>query len=194
MARARLRSRREVAGRCRTLASTVAAAIERTDAGDLDPVAVDELWQGEGLGVLVWAFSLAELPPYDRPFDHAGLVRVELGDAGLRPAEEVAAARETARLWLWRARTTGLQEDVGLELPAPWESFDQLVAATAMRGHERGLLPRPLRGDFPAFGTVYRSLDEDQQLEAFAIAWERHRALAWLLGLGPSWEDVPADT
>jgi hypothetical protein len=193
MARARLRSRREVTERCRGLSGLVASALARTGAGELDPAAVDELWQGEGLGMLLWACLLAELPPYDRPFDHAALVRAELGEARLRPVDEVAAALETARLWLWRARTTGLQTDDEVELPAPWESFDQLVAATAMRGHERGLLPRPLRGDFPAFGTVYRSLDEDQQAEAFAIAWERYRALEWLLGLGRSWDDIPTD-
>ena len=193
MARARLRSRREVAERCRSLSGLVGSALARTAAGDLDPVAVDELWQGEGLGVLLWACSLAELPPYDRPFDHAALVRTEPGEVRLRPVDEVAAALETARLWLWRARTTGLQTGAGVELPPPWESFDQLVAATAMRGHERGLLPRPLRGDFPAFGTIYRSLDEDQKAEAFAIAWERYRGFEWLLGLGRTWDDVPTD-
>ena len=74
------------------------------------------------------------------------------------------------------------------------QSFDQLVGATAMRGHEQGLLPRPLRGDFPAYGTVYRDLDEEQLAEAHNIAWERHRALNWLCGLGKRWEDVPTDT
>ena len=45
-----------------------------------------------------------------------------------------------------------------LELPASWDSLEQLVAVAAMRGYERGLLPSPLRGDFPAFGTGYREL------------------------------------
>jgi hypothetical protein len=184
-----------VVERCRALAELVESALERAaeDAGDT--AAVEALWQGEGLGVLLWACSLAELPPYDRPFDHAALLGVEAGgDARLRPAAEVATAREAARLWLWRARTTAVQERGEVELPVPWESFEQLVAATAMRGHERGLLPRPLRGDFPAFGTVYRALADDQYAEALSIAWERLRALDWLSGLGESWDDIPVDS
>jgi hypothetical protein len=187
MARRRLRGRREVLERCRALSEAVGTAL-RDGQGDLEAV-----WQGEGLGVLLWAFSLAELPPYDRPFDHRALLGVEVGDGRLRPADDVAAAQEAARLWLWRARTTAVLRD-GVELPAPWESYEQLVAATAMRGHERGLLPRPLRGDFPAYGTVYRSLDEDEYAEALSIAWERLRAFSWLLGAGDGWDDVPTDT
>ena len=63
-----------------------------------------------------------------------------------------------------------------------------------MRAHEQGLLPLPLRGDFPAFGTVYRELSPELRKEAESIAWERHRALNWLCGLGRSWDDVPSDT
>ena len=63
-----------------------------------------------------------------------------------------------------------------------------------MRGYEQGLLPRPIRGDFPAFGTVYRELNTEHQAEAHQLAWERHRALNWLCGLGKRWDDVPTDT
>ena len=174
--------------RSRALAEPVGEAAERV-AADAAILLIEALWQGEGLGILLWAFSLTELPPYDRPFDHLALVGVEIrSDARLRPATDVAGARETARLWLWRARTVEVQGEV--ELPAPWESFDQLVAATAMRGHERGLLPRPLRGDFPAFGTVYRALDDDQFSEAFSIAWERGRALDLARRTRQSWDDI----
>jgi hypothetical protein len=180
--------------RCRALAALVEPALLRAQEGDDDPEVVEALWQCEGLGVLLWAFGLVELPPYDRPFDHAALLEIDVGDARLRPAADVTGARDAARLWLWRARTTAVREAAEVELPAPWTSFDQLVAATAMRGHERGLLPRPLRGDFPAFGTVYRALGDDQYAEALSIAWERQRALEWLSGLGESWDDVPVDT
>jgi hypothetical protein len=194
MARRRVRGRREVVERCRELAELVGAALGRVDDGDHDPLVVEALWQGEGLGILLWALSRVELPPYDRPFQHEALVHVEVGDARVRPAAEIANAREAARLWLWRARTSSLLEQTGVEPPAPWESFDQLVAATAMRGHERGLLPRPLRGDFPAFGTVYRALGDDQLDEALSIAWERQRALEWLSGFGENWDDLPMET
>jgi hypothetical protein len=194
MARVRLRSRRATVERCEELAEVVRSARARLAAGEDEPGIVEALWQGEGLGVLLWAFALSELAPYDRPFNYERLLALRAGDGEFRPAEEIDAARETARLWHWRARTSAIQALPDTDLPAPWQSFDQLVAAAAMRGHERGLLPRPLRGDFPAFGTVYRQLNRDQQAEAVSIAWERHRALNWLCGLGKKWDDVPTDT
>ena len=53
-----------------------------------------------------------------------------------------------------------------LELPARYATYDQLIAATAMRGYEQGVLPSPLRGDFRAYGKVYRHLTQEQHAEA----------------------------
>lgn len=157
--------------------------------------AVDATWRGEALGTLAWALgAVAELPPYDRPFDHVGLAReLDLADARLREPEELERARSTARLWHWRARTALLQEQGTLELPERWRSYDQLVAAAAMRGYEEGLLPAPLRGDFPALGKIYRHLDEEQRALLHSIAAERHYALEWLLG-GADWDAVVTNT
>ena len=63
-----------------------------------------------------------------------------------------------------------------------------------MRGYEQGVLPAPLRGDFRAYGKVYRQLTPEQHAEAHSIAYERHHALTWLCGAGTSWDDVPLDT
>ena len=63
-----------------------------------------------------------------------------------------------------------------------------------MRGFERGLLPAPMRGDFRAFGKVYRHLTPEQHSEAMSIALERHHALNWLCGVGETWEEVTTDT
>jgi len=63
-----------------------------------------------------------------------------------------------------------------------------------MRGHEDGVLPTPLRGDFQAYGKNYRHLSPDQHAEAHSIAAERHHALNWVCGLGESWDTVPLDT
>ena len=157
---------------------------------------VDAIWRGEALGALGWALSaLEELPDYDEPFDHVELAR-ELDLAQpleLRPAVDLEEERESARLWHWRARTTLLQGDPTVQLPERWASFDQLIAAAAMRGHEEGLLPAPRRGDFPAFGTTYRQLDEEQLALARSIATERHYALAWLCS-DAAWDETPTDT
>jgi hypothetical protein len=193
MARLKLRSRKEVVERSLALSEGLREALARIEWDD-DETLVETVWAGEGLGMLLWALELVQLPPYDRPFRTEHLVATALDAAVLRPVDEIERARETARLWHWRARTAMLQADGDVELPPEWQSFDQLVGATAMRGFERGLLPRPLRGDFPAFGAVYRELSEEQQEEAHQIAWQRHRALNWLCGLGKSWDAVPTDT
>ena len=192
MARRKLRPQNEVVERCRTLSEELREALGRLPSDD--PAVVDAVWRGEGLGTLLWALQLAELPGYDTPFDPNELLTAELDEARLRDAEEIELERESARLWLWRARTTGIQAEGVVELPERYATFDQLVAATAMRGFEQGLLPTPMRGDFRAYGKVYRHLAPSQHAEAHSIATERHHALAWLCGEGESWAAVPLDT
>jgi hypothetical protein len=192
--RRKLRSQGEVVERCRALRDELTAALERLPDEGATAAVVDAVWRGEALGTLLWALQLAELPPYDHPFETAAVVEIELEGAELRDAEEVGLERESARLWHWRARTTELQSTGRLELPERYASFDQLIAATAMRGYEQGVLPPPMRGDFRAYGKVYRHLDPDQHAEALSIALERHHALNWLCGEGSSWDDVPLDT
>jgi hypothetical protein len=192
MARRKLRSQSQVVERCRALQGEVRAALEQLPSDE--PEVVDAVWRGEALGTLLWALQLVELPPYDRPFDPHELADAELGGAGLRDEEEISLEQESARLWHWRARTTALQARGDVAPPPRYASFDQLVAATAMRGYEQGLLPAPMRGDFRAYGKVYRHLSREQHAEAHSVALERHHALNWLVGEGTSWDDVPLDT
>jgi hypothetical protein len=190
----KLRSRKEVVERSVALSEQLRQALAQLSWDGDDGHLAEDVWAGEGLGMLLWALELAQLPPYDRPFEAEKLVATAMDEAILRPADEIERARETARLWHWRARTAALEAEGEVDLPQEWQSFDQLVGATAMRGFEQGLLPRPLRGDFPAFGAVYRELGDEQQDEAHQIAWQRHRALNWLCGLGKTWDSVPTDT
>jgi hypothetical protein len=192
MARRKLRSQSQVVERCRALQDEVRAALDRLPSED--PAVVDAVWRGEALGTLLWALQLEELPSYDRAFDPHELASAGLDGAELRDEEEIGLEQESARLWHWRARTRELQARADVEPPPRYASFDQLVAATAMRGYEQGLLPPPMRGDFRAYGKVYRHLSPEQQAEAHSIALERHHALNWLVGEGSSWDDVPLDT
>ncbi|HEY1512365.1 MAG TPA: hypothetical protein VGF66_01340 [Gaiellaceae bacterium] len=192
MARFRLRSRSQVVERCQALRDEVTRALAQLPSRE--PAVVDGIWQGEALGTLLWSLHLLELPPYDRPFDTDEVVEANPAAGELRDADELELERDAARLWHWRARTSELQASGALELPARYSSFDQLIAATAMRGHDDGLLPVPIRGDFRAYGKVYRHLTPEQQAEAHSIAVERHHALNWLAGEGTSWADVPLDT
>jgi hypothetical protein len=192
MARRKLRSQSEVLERVRSLQEELRAALGRLPSDD--PAVVDAVWRGEALGALLWALQLEELPPYDQPFDAADVAATALDEARLREPGEIALEQESARLWHWRARTTELQAAGAVELPERYATFDQLIAATAMRGYEQGLLPPPIRGDFRAYDRVYRHLSAEQHEEAHSIALERHHALNWLSGLGESWNDVPLDT
>lgn len=195
MPRRRIRSQTEVAARCAELAAEVRHGVARVLDGAADvPDVVDAVWRGEALGTLLWALGRLELPPYDRPFETGTATSTSAAGGSLRPDEELETELATARLWHWRARTSALQAAGGTELPAGYASFDQLVAATAMRGHERGLLPPPARGDFQAYGRAYRQLTPAQRDEAHSIAAERQHALEWLFRPGTSWEDVPLDT
>jgi hypothetical protein len=159
-----------------------------------DPSVIDAVWRGEALGTLLWALQLLELPGYDQPFRTDEVAAATFEHAGLRDLEEIDLERESARLWHWRARTTRIQADGDVALPERYATFDQLIAATAMRGFEQGLLPTPMRGDFRAYGKVYRHLAPEQLAEAHSIAVERQHALAWVCGNGESWPDVPLDT
>jgi hypothetical protein len=194
MPRRGFRSQGEVVERCRALQAELAAALARVPAAGSDPVVVDAVWRGEALGTLLWALQLVELPAYDTPFAPDEVGRTAFDEARLREADDLELERESARLWHWRARTTALQAAGTLELPPRYASFDQLIAATAMRGYEQGFLPPPVRGDFGAYGKVYRHLSPEQHAEAHSIAVERHHALNWICGNGSSWDDVPLDT
>jgi hypothetical protein len=190
--RAKPRSQSEVVERSSELQREVRAALGHLPSED--PAVIDGVWRGEALGTLLWALQLAELPGYDQPFDTDEVAATPLNGARLREVDELDLERESARLWHWRARTTGVQAEGVVELPERFASFDQLIAATAMRGFEQGLLPTPMRGDFRAYGKVYRHLAPEQLTEAHSLAAERHHALAWVCGEGESWDTVPLDT
>jgi len=194
MSRRKLRSQAEVVERCRVMRGELQAALARLPEEGHDAAVVDAVWRGEALGTLLWALQLTELPAYDQSFDPQAVAALDPADGELRDGEDIELERDSARLWHWRARTTDLQAAGRLELPPRYATFDQLIAATAMRGYEQGVLPAPLRGDFRAYGKVYRHLAPEQHAEAHSIALERHHALNWLCGAGATWDEVPLDT
>src|SRR4051794_2476837 len=112
MPRRKLRSQGEVVERCRALRDDVRAALAELPSDD--PAVVDAIWRGEALGTLLWALQLVELPAYDHPFDPEEVAAVEIDDVAMRDEDELQLERESARLWHWRARTTGLQATAAL--------------------------------------------------------------------------------
>ena len=109
-------------------------------------------------------------------------------------ADEIELERESARLWHWRARTTELQAAGALELPERYATFDQLIAATAMRGYEQGVLPH---ADARRLRRLRQGLPPSRARAARRGALDRGRAPPRAeLALRPRerWDDVPLDT
>src|SRR3954469_25661114 len=115
MPRRKLRPQTEVIERANALRDELRAALARLPSDD--SVVIDAVWRGEALGTLLWSLQLAELPPYDKPFDPAEVAAAGLDGASLRDGDEIELECESARLWHWRARTTGLQAAGAIELP-----------------------------------------------------------------------------
>ena len=142
MARTKLRSRRDVLDRIRALSEPLDTALRMLPSEEHNPAVIEAVWQGEGLGMLLWSLGLVELEPFDHPFDPEWLLTTPTAHGTMRARAEIDHERETARLWHWRVRTDRLRDNGGVELPQDWDSHEQLIAVAAMRGFERGCFPR----------------------------------------------------
>lgn len=164
---------------------------------------VNASWRAESLGVILWALSVVDtVPLYDVQFDPErliGLIAFPDGSeafihgAKLRPAEEVASARDLAELWHWRSRTTQIQDDPSIELPEG-TTFPMIIEAAAQAAYQNREIPPPIDEDFPAFGKAYAALEDEEYSLATSIAMERHFAFNWLCGYSRDWDDTPTDT
>jgi len=163
---------------------------------------LDGSWRKESLGILLWALSqIDDLPPYDQEFpddihlEHLGWLRPLsefMSRVRSRPYQEISAAREISELWHWRSRTTQLQRE-RVKLPKAYD-LKMIIRMAADRAYEQGAIPRPVGGDFPAFGKAYARLREQEYSLATSIAMERHLALNWLCGYSEDWDQAPTDT
>src|SRR5205085_2738894 len=93
----KLRSRREVVARCAAVTALVRGALAQLPERADDPAVVDAVWQGEGLGVLLWALGRLGLPPYDLAFDHDRLLAASRAQLALR-SRRVVGRRADAHL------------------------------------------------------------------------------------------------
>lgn len=156
-------------------------------------------WRTDALGSLLWALSyFEELPPYDLKFnrkmvlDTTGVLASCAGFAQcawLRPRSHIRHARSVAELWHWRSHTRSLQEANNRGVTASLSaSAIQEAAETAFV--ERNI-PRPIEGDFPAFGKPYAALTPREHSRMASIAYERHFAFNWLCGYSFDWDTTP---
>lgn len=156
----------------------------------------------EGVAVLAWATGIIEeMPPYDRAASREILQRVPApqslatarADATLRSDEDLEGARTVAQLWAERARLYDLAAN-GFTLPEDLQqegvkSLDDVVRVTTAHAVMDGAIGSPIEGDFPVRGGPYRKIEEPVAMELQTIAQERLRALRWLTGDQPRWDE-----
>ena len=184
------------------LATPTERHLLQTRIGRLTPDEAETItWQTEGLAVLCWALGLiADVPPYDQPIDPTAVLRLIptpwestatfRRSTPLRPEADIAAERERAELWFWRAETADLLiAATGREATDISRVIRDVARDAAAAGH----FPAPIGHDFPARGLPYRDLDEATHAVIATIAAERHRALGWLCGFGSDWDHVPTE-
>ncbi len=165
---------------------------------------LDTSWRTEALGVLIWALnSSTDFPPYDRMVHETNIeanireltlprdARTFIAGARLRDVREIRKARDVAEFWLWRARTTQLQN----EHVAPPEgmTFEGTIAEAARVGERDGLFTA-IDNDFPALDRSYATLSETEWSRMRSIAGERLYALNWLCGYSDDWDNVSTGT
>lgn len=160
---------------------------------------LEATWSAEALAALCWSLSLIpRLPGFDESAPIDPLLRVLpepgsscsafLRQAGILGEDVIAAARETAELWYWRATMQELLNDAS---QTEWDELLVAIRDTAVEGAAMGFLPQPVSDDFPMHGGAYAQADNHEALAAIA-EW-RLRAFNWLCGFGSSWDTVPLD-
>ena len=92
--------------------------------------------------------------------DRGGRRGRPVGRPAARGRRDRARARRRARLWHWRARTTLVQGIGDTELPERYSTSSSWSARRRCAATRRACCRAPLRGDFRAFGKVYRQLSE----------------------------------
>ena len=158
-------------------------------------------WQTEALAALAWAMGVLEaLPPYHIPVDPGPLLDAVPSpwdktsqfrtSVRLRPEEVIAAQRERAELWHWRATMVDLLLEAR---PRETQQLNTVIREVADEASRAGLIDQAVASDFGVDDRPYRDLDEDAVDVATVIAAERHRALNWLCGFGSDWDSVPTD-
>ncbi|MDB6064502.1 MAG: repeat-containing protein [Pedosphaera sp.] len=163
----------------------------------------DASWRAEALGVITWALQLSDrILPYDEQNgDQSAVNSLEIlfpttpfvSSARLRPDAEIAAARETAEAWLWRARTTRCQKQPDKYPPPAGWTYEKIIFAAVEHSEKQGLF-KAIDGDYPAFGKPYRELTEKEWSTMSSIASERLYGLNWLCAHADNWDLVKTGT
>ena len=173
-------------------------ALLRAPVGSLDRDEAESLtWAVEALAGLAWALGLTDPPPLDYPADGDRLLATlpepesRTGafcrGSRLRDEVEIAAARDEAEMWDWRA---GLQPELRHPDHGRQREAREALAEVVAEARSAGLLAAG-SSDLDVRGEPYGSIDDDALTVLAAIAGHRLHALNWICGFGQTWDTVP---
>ena|GEM_PF-1731348 len=175
-------------------------ALLRAPIGTLDRDEAEALtWTVEALAGLTWSLGLTEpSPPLDTPADGDRLLATlpepesRTGafcrEARLRDEDQLAAARDEAEMWDWRA---GLQPELRHPDRGRQREARDVLAEVVAEARESGLLPNPSGTDLVVGSAPYATVDDGTVANLATIAAHRLHALNWICGFGETWDTVP---
>jgi hypothetical protein len=166
---------------------------------DLDQL--DSLMRLEAAGAIAWYLEiLPEIPGFDvdtsttsfldqipSPWDS---IAAWLAALEPRSLEDLAAQRELAEIWTWRAE---IEEQRLIADGNERSRIEATIRETALEAVNAGLFSSHVKGDLPIGGSAFGDLGRDEQQGIGWAASDRLHALNWLCGYGDSWSDVPLD-
>lgn len=156
---------------------------------------VNGAWLGEGVAVLAWALGLAELPPHDVEadvFQLAGRLGIGtpapavLAAPALRPHEELSAQCRRLLGIHWRLRELLLKPTA----PVDFRAFSE---TSWFGGFDLTGMPLA-KGDLAVGGVPVTEAPPHAVALARSVAFERHRAINWLLEGGALYAEVDTST
>lgn len=167
---------------------------------------LDASWGRECITVLLWGLKIIEpMPAADTQLAIIDVLESAclLKDAQnfrrnvrLRSSEEIKKARDEAEFWLWRVRTTQLQNspESANDPRLSREKLGAIIAHAAETGERDGMFKR-IREDFPAFDKAFRELNDSEWSLAHSICSERLYGLNWLSDVDSlDWDHIETST
>lgn len=156
---------------------------------------IDLGWRAEGLGVLAWALSRVELPPYDCQVDAPPIgdaigfltddARQLLAAPMLRPTAELQRLADLMLTVHWRLRQHSSKREA-----LDFVAFAADCTWADMRLEDTMLI----RNDLALRGIPLAEVSESVFQECFSIARERQQAANWLIGTERLYSQVTCDT
>lgn len=160
---------------------------------------IDGSWRFQAAAMIGWALGLTEWLSIWESYDpeHFDFVFILTSAEEVqamvqpRPMQEVELKNSVACAWLWRCRDSQVNPPSGFFERRKKAKFDAEFAAECSKSGE--FLP-PIGGDLNVNGTPFGKLPRAEQDLIHSRANERLRALNWLVGQQPDYQDITCDT